>query len=462
MRMAQGKRADEAVMFRESLYALNVVLITAASCSAQTGNCEVSSTVTPQQKLACMRAASILSDQPTLSPIQLANGPDFNAADADKRDFSYFKASSNIACYFRPHYAFAKVPGDSMKFQCWHMTPDGAFFSRTGESIRVGDVKVVVAKDGPGNKVSLYPRDDDKNEHEIKAEHFKVKYLKPAFPDHNPRFNEVFTSVAASRFLWVLGFPADHEYPAGSANCIGCTEDPFGNKLTENKASLKDAPVSFKVVSAERELPWDQIGVEDDSTWSWTDAAKFYSDGEWSHQQRVEYDAYRLALGLIHYHNALPQQNRLDCAEWDEGAPKQNKVCKKAVIYVHDLGSTFGKKRSSFDVFGTNPRGSFSAWEPQTVFVKSENCELRATLLGDKQVLKEAQDLMIQRTASLDRETVKSVFRVARFNLVDQKQVQRLRSKGVRDVDDAALNEWTDTFMKRLAEIRSAKNCRSN
>jgi hypothetical protein len=121
------------------------------------------------------------------------------------------------------------------------------------------------------------------------------------------------------------------------------------------------------------------------STWSWTDAAKFYSDGEWTHQQKVQFDAYRLALGLIHYHNALPQQNRLDCAEWAPREEGHAKVCRKPVIYGHDLGSTFGKKRSGFDLFGTNPRGSFDAWEPQTVFLNPGNCELRATLLGDKQ-----------------------------------------------------------------------------
>jgi hypothetical protein len=225
---------------------------------------------------------------------------------------------------------------------------------------------------------------------------------------------------------------------------------------------LKDAPTVFNVVSAERELPWDEINPDDDETWSWTDAAKFYSDGEWTHQQKVEYDAYRLALGLIHYHNALPQQNRLDCAEWDPASSGDSKVCRKPMIYVHDLGSTFGRKRSAFDFFGTNPRGSFSAWEPQTVFVHLDNCELRATLLGDKQVLKEAQDVMIQRVARLDHDTVKSIFRNARFNMMDQKQVRRLRASGAQDVDEAALDEWTNTFLKRVEEIRTVKNCKPN
>jgi hypothetical protein len=87
---------------------------------------------------------------------------------------------------------------------------------------------------------------------------------------------------------------------------------------------------------------------------------------------------------------------------------------------------------------------------------------LRATLLGEKQVLKEAQDLMIQRLTRLDRETVKSIFRVARFNMMDQKQVRRLRDAGAQNVDDAALEEWTNAFMKRIDEIRNASNCKAN
>ena len=450
-------------MWRRSVFVLSVVLIAVAGGVAQTHGCEAPAGMTKEQKLPCVRAASILLDPPTLTATQLANGPDFDVAEPEKSRFDYFTPDDTITCYFRPHYAFAKVPGDSMKFQCWHMTADGAFYGRKGETIRVDDVKVVVENDKSAEKsASLYPRDDDKNEHEIKADRFKIKYLKPPYPDHNPRFNEVFTAVATTRIMWLLGFPADHVYPAGAANCIGCSDDPFGRKLADNKASIKDAPAIFKVVNAERELPWDQINPQDDETWSWTDAAKFYSDGEWTHQQKVEYDAYRLALGLIHYYNALPQQNRLDCAEWEPEVGGHSKVCRKPMIYVHDLGSTFGKKRSGLDLFGTNPRGIFEAYEPQTVFLDPGNCELRATLLGEKQVLKEAQDLMIQRLARLDRETVKSIFRVARFNMMDQKQVKRLRAAGSQNVDEAALDEWTNVFLKRIEEVRTAGNCKPN
>lgn len=449
-------------MWRDLTLAVSVVLIAVANSAAQSQGCEVPNGMTKAQKMPCVLAASMMLDQPTLTPAQLANGPDYDPAQPDKSRYAYFTEAGTIDCYFRPHYAFVKVPGDSMKFQCWHMTSDGGFYSRQGEPIRVASVKVQVKADKSGEKVaSLFASDDTQDQHEIKADQVKIKYLKPPYPNHNPRFNEVFTSVAATRFLWVLGFPSDHVYSVGAASCIGCTDDPFGKKLTDNKASLKDPPAVFKVVSAERELPLDEINPDNDETWSWDDVTKFYAGGEWTRQQKVEYDAYRLALGLIHYHNALPQQNRLDCSEWKDGTAKSN-VCLRPIIYVHDVGSTFGKKRSALDIAGTNPRGSFSAWEPQTVFVNAGNCELRATLLGDKQVLKEAQDLMIQRLARLDRDSVKSIFRVARFQMMDQKQVRKVRASGAKNVDEAVLDQWTDTFMKRIEEVRTARNCKSN
>jgi hypothetical protein len=438
-------------------------LVSVGGGAAQTNTCQVPDQMKKDQKLPCVRAGSFMVDQPALTVVQLSNGPDFNAAEPEKSRFAYFTAADNVLCYFRPHYAFMSVKGDSMKFQCWHMTADGTFYSPAGEIIRVESVKVVIQTNKNGEKTaSLFAGNDTNNEHAIKADHFKVKYLKPPYPDHNTRYNEVFTEVAASRILWVLGFPADHVYPLGSAACIGCTADPFGSNLKDNIASLKDGPTIFKVVSAERETPWERINPEGDETWSWSDAAKFYADGEWTHQQRVEYDAYRLALGLFHYHNAIAQQNRLACAQWAPEMTGQPRVCQRPMIFVQDLGSTFGKAKGAMDLFGTNPRGSFSDWESQTVFTNPQSCELRATLDGDKHVLKEAQELMIQRLGRLDPQTVRTIFSAARFQMMDQKQLHRLRDSGSQSPEEAALDEWTNTFLKRIQEIKSATNCKPN
>jgi hypothetical protein len=448
------KRAAIAMLF---------LLCTGACMRAQNAGCAVPDQMTKDQKIPCVKAGRLMVDQPTLTPQQLANGPDFDPAAPEQSRWDYFTEADNPSCYFRPHYAFAKVKGDSMKFQCWHMTSDGAFYDTKGGLIRVDAVKVVTkpSKDGE-TSVKLYASTDTNNEHELKADYFKVKYLKPPFPDHNPRFNEAFTDIAATRIMWVLGFPADHAYPLGSVACIGCGDDPFTNDLKGNTASLKDTPNVFKVVDAERELPWDTIKPDGDETWSWHDAAKFYSDGTWTHQQKVEYDAYRLALGLIFYHNAIPQQNRLSCAAWGPKVEGQARVCTQPMMYVHDLGSTFGKERSALDVLGQNPRGSFSDWEPQTVFTDLGNCQLRATMDGDKQVLKDAQELMIQRLQRLDPQTVKTIFRTARFQIMDQKQLRNLRDSGAADPEEAALEQWIDTFLKRIEEVRTAKNCKAS
>lgn len=449
-------------MQRLAIAALSLLCMGAVT-RAQNNGCTVPDQMTKDQKLPCVKAGRFMVDQPMLTPDQVANGPDFDPAAPDKSRFEYFTEADNAFCYFRPHYAFMKVKGDSMKFQCWHMTSDGAFYGTKGDLIRVDAVKVVVSppKDGE-TSVALYASTDTNNANELKVDHFKVKYLKPPFPNHNTRFNEVFTEVAASRIMWVLGFPADHVYPMGSVTCIGCGDDPFTNDLKTNTASLKSSPTVFKVVSAEREVPWYTIQPEGDETWAWEDAAKFYSDGTWTHQQRVEYDAYRLALGLIHYHNAIAQQNRLSCAEFAAKVQGQPKTCTQPMIYAQDLGSTFGKAKGAMDVFGQNPRGSYSDWEPQTVFSNLASCELRATMDGDKQVLKDAQDLMIQRLARLDAQTVKSIFRTARFQMMDQKQIRKLRDAGSANPEEDALDQWTNTFLKRLDEIRTAKGCKAN
>ena len=48
------------------------------------------------------------------------------------------------------------------------------------------------------------------------------------------------------------------------------------------------------------------------------------------------------------------------------------------------------------------------------------------------------------------------------LKIMQQKQVRRLRASGTQNVDEAALDEWTDVFLKRVEEIRTATNCKAN
>lgn len=83
---------------------IQLVMVIIASCGvAQTSGCEVPDGMTKAQKILCIRAASIMLDQPALSPVQVSNGPDFDATQPDKSRFAYFTDSDTISCYFRPH-----------------------------------------------------------------------------------------------------------------------------------------------------------------------------------------------------------------------------------------------------------------------------------------------------------------------------------------------------------------------
>jgi hypothetical protein len=438
-----------------SRLAAALVLAVLIPTSTVAAECVVPDRMSEGQKLPCLRESSPLLDQPMLTLEQIAKGPDFDASNPTGSRFAYFTPADTVTCYFRPHFAFLRDKGQTEKFLCWHLNGPSAFFDRTGQKIDVDDVKVVLRKDEAGeSRAALFPRDDSANAHEIRADQFKVKYLMPPYPNNEPRDNEVFTEVAATRILWALGFPADHMYSARAVYCIGCGPDPFKGNLKENKASIHDKPVAFNIVAIERLLPMDAIEANDDETWSWTDAVALYSNG-WSREQKVGFDAYRLALGLLTYHNGLDSQNRLACAEWKAGSDRP-RVCAHPVILVQDVGSTFGKPGS----FGGNSRGVISDWQGQRVFANADQCELKYPLKGDRAVLKDAQDLLVQRLAKLDRERVKAIFSAARFQAMDKKQLDRLRHSGATDVEDAALNEWTDVFMSRAAEIRAARNCR--
>jgi hypothetical protein len=65
-------------MLQRSVFVLSVVLIAVAGGVARAPGCAVPAGMTKDQKLPCIRAASILLDQPTLTATQLANGPDFD------------------------------------------------------------------------------------------------------------------------------------------------------------------------------------------------------------------------------------------------------------------------------------------------------------------------------------------------------------------------------------------------
>jgi hypothetical protein len=426
-----------------------VVLLLSASTASANGSCDVPDELTREQKLRCLAVSGAMLEQPTLTLEQLQKGPGFDPADPAGSRHLYFTRDDTLTCYFRPYFAFIRDKGQSPKFLCWVLDPARGLIDRKGRKIDVRDVKVVVRK-GHGGELSA--RSDPDDAHRLEADQVKINYLVPPYPNHSRRDNEVFTQVAATRLLWALGFPADSQYSALAVNCVGCSTDPFKDNLKENTAALTDRAVAFRVAAVERLFPGDALEVNDDDTWSWTDAAQLYA-GSWNRDQKVAFDAYRLALGMLAYHNPLDSQNRLVCAEWKAGAAGP-RICSRVVMMVQDVGSTFGKPGS----FG-NSRGDFSDWETERVFANADRCELQYPLKNAATVLEDARALLARRLETLDRERVRAIFYAARFDMMDLKQVNRLRHGGGSDSGQAAIDEWTNAFMQRAAEVRNARNC---
>src|SRR5690606_19456895 len=138
-----------------------------------------------------------------LSVEQILKGPDFDVDDPAGSRWLYFGPDDKPLCFFKPHYAFNKVKGKSLKFRCWQMSAERRFLDEDGELVEDGTFVVRLTPNSEGeNRGRLYLMDGNGQETRIRADEVKVKYLKPDHPNHDARYNEVFTEVASTRFLW--------------------------------------------------------------------------------------------------------------------------------------------------------------------------------------------------------------------------------------------------------------------
>src|SRR5262249_33111813 len=89
--------------------AVTACFVNVTAAAAEPNTCEVPNGLTKNGKALCVRAAGTLLPQPRLTPVQIANGPDFDPAHPDQSRFAYFTDADMLSCYFRPRYAFDRV-----------------------------------------------------------------------------------------------------------------------------------------------------------------------------------------------------------------------------------------------------------------------------------------------------------------------------------------------------------------
>jgi len=389
--------------------------VLAFSATPETGGCVVPIerdgrtivSVTEESRSRCIDATWFAGPRPVLSVENMLRGPEGRPGEA-------------VYCRFIPYKMHLKSGGKSRKFWCHRTDGAGRYYNDrhglAGAATAISADGLLVDADGG---LIRYP--DGRAQ---RAEVIKVKYT-----NGGNRGREVYTEVAGGRFFWALGFPADRMF-AARVWCDGCSEDPFKDIQSAADNVRSDATSFFPHVSIESPFPGRKIETEDDQGWDWGDA---YADSAWSDEQRVEFEAYVLAANMIHFHHGLSKQNTLACEDghWDPN----NGVCSKPVMYLDDLGASFG---------GGSSRGNYGKYRDNKVFQNRGTCELRADLAGFGRVSEAARRFLVERLNGLDEPVVRAIFEVAGFT---------------EDTTGASADRWAALFMERIDEVRTA-SCR--
>src|SRR3954463_15543448 len=98
-----------------------IIVLVSPVRSVASSTCDVPNGMTAKEKLPCVRASTVLLEQPSLTIEQVVKGPDFDAAEPVKSRFAYFTPADTITCYFRPFFAFLPDKGRTPKFLCWQL-----------------------------------------------------------------------------------------------------------------------------------------------------------------------------------------------------------------------------------------------------------------------------------------------------------------------------------------------------
>ena len=269
----------------------------------------------------------------------------------------------------------------------------------------------------------------------------KVKYSAPAdrYPDLVGRSNaEVFAEVAATRLLWALGFGADAMYPVRVV-CRKCPSH-LGGIAGENDERV------FDPATIERKMAGHEF--EPDSGWSWKDLDDV--DPQRGGASLAQRDALKLLAVFIQHTDTKPQQQRLLCQgprEPAEGPPTA--ACDRPFMMVSDLGLTFGKA----NMMNSNGKGmNYVDWASTPVWKEGETrCvgHLSKSFTGTLKdpVISEAgraflADLLMQ----LTDDQIRGLFEVSRVTL-------RLRDPSKAKSGASTVEEWTDVFKRKRAEI---------
>lgn len=249
-----------------------------------------------------------------------------------------------------------------------------------------------------------------------KNDHVKVKY--------GQSNGEIYSEVAATRLLWMLGFYADRMYPV-RVRCDGCPASVGGTKTADKRV------VELAYATIERELDGTEVQLDNRRGWSWgeLDIAKGST--------RAQRDALKLLVAMLQHTDTKSEQQRLLCPDED---------CQHPIAMVNDLGKTFGRA----SLYNANGPSSVNleAWSKTPVWVGTTGCVANLTksstgTLDRPRISEEGRAFLADRLRPVTDAQLHDLFAVARF---DQRRGESI------DAWVAAFKEKRDAIASRRCD----------
>ena len=384
-------------------------------------------------------------------------------AAADGPAVSAILTSSRSRTAYLAHATMWKDPGDLSADEIL-AGPSGIFpYSRAEALDGVGCTFVTPGKELGGMSVKFLCRTSE------------GRMLRPKYwdPERQTGNREVFSTVAATRLMWALGFDVLHALPI-NVRCTGCPRDPMtgeGARSARNYVALISVyPPNGPMIMSRNDR---------DQGWSWREldeAIDTLPAGPERTRQRLHFDALTL-LGVFMQHGDRKSQQQalycdapVDLTAGTRGTSKSSDMaamllerpdtsaCPRAAAVIVDVGATFGGAgRTSSNETATM---NLKEWRSKTVFREEDGGTCRARLTvslaaghdgeGDPEISEGGRRFLLERLSRLTPAHVRAIFTAARVDQLHRPGAAPSIGAGL-----AAVDEWVAAFADKVRQIET-------
>ena len=217
--------------------------------------------------------------------------------------------------------------------------------------------------------------------------------------------------------------------------CDNCPADPFVSSATPRARRV------FEPATVQKRLAGAELSETKDEGW-------IFDELDWVEEAgggapKAQVDALKLLAAMINHGDNTPNQQRILCLPEDPD-------CRNPVLYVTDLGSTFG---------GRDFMTSFRHWsKKKSVWKDSARCVADfqgSTAMRDPQISEAGRKFLSGLLDRLSEAQVRDLFRGARFDHLGKQERPIPGSDG--KARPVGIEDWVKVFLKKREQIRSAR-----